>query len=274
MTLHRYYALSDPALTSSTPLLTYPQLLQLGCSADKMNPSPWGGSALHEAVAGLLSGPACPRQAAHLVETINLLLERGADPCLENAAGLTAMDMLQGRKPDPGAAAAAAGAGAAARSGGAGGGLLGLGGGLSLGRMLSVLQRAGSRRHASLLRAMEARAALTCCAARMQVGTHGRRGAAFAVRRRTMPYMYGHGGVLPRCRAQHGKVTLPNARQAQYSTELLACVSVPGLSYGPRMPMPDFAGAPVQQPRLEPRVAGGAAPPLQQALRLGAAALL
>lgn len=161
----------------ASPLPSQLQLLQLGCFLDKMNSSPWGGSALHEAVAGLLGGPACPRQAAQLVETITLLLERGADPCLENAAGLTAMDMLQGRKPDPGAVAAAAGAGAAARSVGAGGGLLGLGGGLGLGRMLSVLQRAGSRRHASLLRAMEARAALTCCAARIQVRVQGCRGA-------------------------------------------------------------------------------------------------
>jgi hypothetical protein len=69
------------------------------------NSGPWGGGALHHAVAGLVRcGPTAAmarkfRSPERLGEIIEALLEAGADPCRENSSGLTALDLLLGLRP-------------------------------------------------------------------------------------------------------------------------------------------------------------------------------
>ena len=85
-------------MRSSTILPSAVQLIDLKVQVNRMNQH--AGSALHEAAQALLTC-ACPRTAARLAETAELLLERGADPFLENASGVTAADMLQGNGANP-----------------------------------------------------------------------------------------------------------------------------------------------------------------------------
>lgn len=61
-----------------------------------MNRRALGGSALHEAVAAAVEGPASGSRAAELRVTIQVLLRYGADPFLANIAGHTAADLVAG----------------------------------------------------------------------------------------------------------------------------------------------------------------------------------
>ncbi|GLI67565.1 hypothetical protein VaNZ11_011791, partial [Volvox africanus] len=79
-------------------------------AAAAANAEPFGGSALHHATAALVGGGAAThagtstsgilavcnrhRHVKRLAATIAALLEGGADPCRENSAGLTALDLL------------------------------------------------------------------------------------------------------------------------------------------------------------------------------------